>query len=78
MNFKVVLANKNNSNIIKNLYPLYLHDISEIYKTLPNEYGIFENESVKTLIEQYEIQNIWFDEEGILFPFIIREVACIY
>ncbi len=71
MNFKVVLANKNNSNIIKNIYPLYLHDIAEIYQTLPNEYGIFEEESIKTLMAQYDVQNIWFEKEGILFPFII-------
>lgn len=40
----------------KNIYPLYLHDIAEIYGTLPNEYGIFEHDHIKTLIEQYDVQ----------------------
>lgn len=71
MNVNVILVNKDSSNILKNMYPLYLHDIAEIYGTLPNEYGIFEDGPIKTLIEQYEVQNIWFEKEDILFPFII-------
>ncbi len=71
MEVKVVLASERNSNIIKNLYPLYLHDLSEIYGTVPNEYGIYEDKSIKTLAEQYDCQNIWFQEPNQLFPFII-------
>lgn len=71
MNVKVVLANKENSIIIKNTYPLYLHDLSEIHGNLPNEYGIYEDEPIKTLMEQYEVQNKWFEEPDRLFPFII-------
>lgn len=29
------------------MYPLYLHDIAGIHGTLPNEYGIFEEDPVK-------------------------------
>lgn len=47
---KVVLANKENANIIKNIYPLYLYDLSEVYGNVPNEYGIYEDEHIKTLI----------------------------
>lgn len=71
MEVKVVLANKENSNIIKNMYPLYLHDLSEHYGNVPNEYGIYEDEPIKTLSEQYEVQNIWFEKPDILFPYII-------
>ncbi len=71
MEVKVVLANDENSNIIKNLYPLYLHDLSEHYGNIPNEYGIYEDEPMKTLIEQYDVQNIWFEKPDILFPYII-------
>lgn len=53
MNVNVTLVNKDSSNILKNIYTLYLHDIAEIYGTLPNEYGIFEDGPIKTLIEQY-------------------------
>lgn len=68
---KVVLANEEHANIIKNIYPLYLHDISEIYGNVPNEYGIYEDEPIKTLIEQYDVQNTWFKNPNYLFPFII-------
>ncbi len=71
MRVETILANKENENIIKNLYPLYLYDLSEHYGNLPNEYGIYEDEPVKNLIDQYEIQNIWFEKPNILFPYII-------
>lgn len=68
---KVVLANEENANIIKNIYPLYLHDLSEVYGNVPNEYGIYEDEPIKTLAEQYDVQNVWFQKPNQLFPFII-------
>ena len=71
MKIEAILATKETEKIIKNLYPLYLHDLAEIYERLPNEYGIFEDEPIKTLAEQYELQNVWFEKPGILYPFII-------
>lgn len=71
MKIKIILANDENSNIIKNLYPLYLHDLSEIYEDIPNKYGIYEEGSIKTLEEQYNAQDIWFNNPEQLFPFII-------
>lgn len=71
MEVKVVLADEKNANIIKNIYPLYLHDLSEIYGVLPNEYGIFEEKPIKTLAEQCDVQNIWFQDPKELFPFLI-------
>lgn len=71
MEIKVILSDRENSNIIKNLYPLYLHDLSEHDGNLPNEYGIYEDEPISTLIEQYEVQNIWFEKPGALFPHIL-------
>ncbi len=71
MEVKVVLANEENANIIKNIYPLYLHDLSEIYGNVPNEYGIYEDEPIKTLAEQYNVQTDWFQNPNQLFPFII-------
>lgn len=68
---KVILADDTNKNIIKNIYPLYLHDLSEHYGNFPNEYGIYEEEPMKTLMEQYEVQNIWFERPNTLYPFII-------
>lgn len=68
---KVILAGEENANIIKNIYPLYLHDLSEVYGNLPNEYGIFEHKPIKTLGEQYDVQNHWFQKPNELFPFLI-------
>lgn len=68
---EIILATEENANIIKNIYPLYLYDLSEVYGYLPNEYGIFEEEPIKTLEEQYHVQNIWFEKKDILFPYII-------
>ena len=71
VNVETILADKDTANIIRNIYPLYLYDLSEIYGNIPNKYGIYENESVKTLEEQYHIQDVWFKKYGELFPFII-------
>lgn len=71
MNIEVNLATNKNGFIIKNMYPLYLHDIAGIHGTLPNQYGIFEEEHVTTLQEQYDIQQVWFEHQDELFPYLI-------
>jgi predicted acetyltransferase len=71
MKIEIKPADKTNGFIIKNMYPLYLHDLAEIHGTLPNEYGIFEEEPVKTLIEQYDIQQVWLENPNILYPYLI-------
>lgn len=71
MDIETTLANNETSNIITNIYPLYLHDLSENNGNLPNEYGIYEEEGIKALEEQYHQQDIWFHKLGVLFPYII-------
>ncbi|MDF2609840.1 MAG: hypothetical protein K0R92_1314 [Lachnospiraceae bacterium] len=71
MMIQIKLADNTNGFIIKNLYPLYLHDLAELHGVLPNEFGIFEDEPIKTLSEQYDIQQIWFDHPDMLFPYLI-------
>lgn len=72
MKIEINLATKAvDGNIIKNMYPLYLHDIAGIHGVLPNKYGIFEEEDIKTLIEQYDVQQIWFEHPEELFPYLI-------
>lgn len=53
------------------MYPLYLHDLAGIHGTLPNEFGIFEEEPIRTLIEQYDIQQVWFENSNLLYPYLI-------
>ncbi|WP_150268352.1 GNAT family N-acetyltransferase [Paenibacillus tepidiphilus] len=77
MNVHLELTDPSKSYIIKNLYPLYLHDLSGHYELEDgpqlNAHGIFEDdEEVRTLAEQYHVQNIWWDKPGCLYPFLIR------
>jgi len=71
MIIETILSDNEHSNIIKNLYPLYLYDLSEIYGNVPNEYGIYEDKPMKTLQEQYDVQDIWFQKPEQLFSYII-------
>lgn len=72
MKIDVQLTDINKSYIIKNLYPLYLYDLSGHYDKLPNIHGIYEdNDDFRTLSDQYEAQNIWWEKPAILFPYLI-------
>ncbi len=71
MKVEIKLADNTNGYIIKNMYPLYLHDIAGIHGTLPNEHGIFEEEPIKTLSDQYDIQQVWFEKPNELYPYLI-------
>ncbi|WNS45621.1 GNAT family N-acetyltransferase [Paenibacillus sp. MMS20-IR301] len=77
MKTELGLTNADEAYIIKNMYPLYLHDLSGHYGLtaghIPNRHGIFEDDpECRTLAEQYEAQNIWWDKPGVLYPFLIR------
>ena len=71
MRTEIILATEENGFIIKNMYPLYLHDLAGIHGTLPNKYGIFEEGNIRTLQEQYDVQQAWFEYPEELFPYII-------
>lgn len=71
MKIEIILADNTNGFIIKNMYPLYLHDLAGIHGTLPNEYGIFEEGPIRTLVEQYDIQQSWFENADLLYPYLI-------
>ncbi|MBD2848623.1 GNAT family N-acetyltransferase [Paenibacillus sp. IB182496] len=73
MKIKVQLTNKHDAYIIKNLYPLFLYDLSEHYVSFPNIHGIYEDsDEYTTLQEQYEVQHIWWEKPECLYPFLIR------
>jgi len=71
MDIKVVLSNKDTAYIIRNLFPLFLHDLSEFDGTLPNEHGILEPAPVQTLVEQGEIFKNRWETPNVFFPFLI-------
>ncbi len=70
-NISIQLCDYDNKFIINNIYPLYLYDLEEIRNVYPNRYGVFEDDSIKTLEEQISIFDIWWNREGILFPYLI-------
>lgn len=77
MNVQVKLADTNEAYIIKNLYPLYFHDLSGHYGLTDgpglNRHGIFEDsQEIRTLADQYEVQNVWWEKPGCLYPFLIK------
>jgi len=73
----IKLAEQSEAYIIKNMYPLYLHDLSGHYGLtpghIPNVHGIFEDSNdYRTLSDQYDVQNIWWEKLNCLYPFLIR------
>jgi aminoglycoside 6'-N-acetyltransferase I len=72
MKIDLTLTDITNSYIIKNFYPLYLHDLARFNGTVPNHHGIFEeNDTIVTLAEQYNCQNAWWENPDSLFPYLI-------
>lgn len=72
MNICIKPATGKTSYIIKNMYPLYLHDLSAAHGDMPNKHGLFEEEDeIETLIDQYNVQDIWFNNPGVLYPYIV-------
>ncbi|WP_078553753.1 hypothetical protein [Bacillus alkalicellulosilyticus] len=68
----VHLCERKNKFIINNLYPLYLHDLAGIRNELPNKYGVFEeDEEYQTLEQQISVFDVWWEKEGVLFPYLV-------
>ncbi|WP_054955556.1 GNAT family N-acetyltransferase [Paenibacillus dakarensis] len=72
MSVSIELTDQSTKFIINNLYPLYLHDLSEIWGWKPNKYGVYEDGDTLTLHEQNKVFDIWWEKESILFPYLIR------
>ncbi|MCJ8014545.1 GNAT family N-acetyltransferase [Paenibacillus sp. KQZ6P-2] len=73
MNITVKLCSEADKQIIYNMYPLYLYDLAEIRRVLPNTYGVFEDtDDFRTLQEQQSLFDIWWQKENILYPYLIR------
>jgi hypothetical protein len=72
MNISVELCDIENKVIISNIYPFYLHDLSEIWDRKPNKYGVFEeDDKYMTLHHQIRKQDIWWEKPSVLFPYLI-------
>ncbi|MUG43575.1 GNAT family N-acetyltransferase [Paenibacillus woosongensis] len=73
MQVTIHLTDPKSKFIINNLYPFYLHDLSEIWGWQPNKYGVFEDDdAIMTLNEQNRVFDIWWSKPTILFPYLIE------
>jgi aminoglycoside 6'-N-acetyltransferase I len=59
------------AHILQNLYPCYLHDLSEFQDTLPNQHGLFESDEVVSYDKETFLK-IWWQHPDQLFPYIIK------
>jgi predicted acetyltransferase len=57
--------------ILQNLYPYYLHDLSEFQDALPNQHGLYESEEI-LFYEKDTFLMVWWQHPEQLFPFLIR------
>lgn len=71
LNVAVRLCDKEEMFIINNIYPLYLHDLSEVWNRKTNRYGVFEEDDTRTLNEQNRVFDIWWEHPNVLFPYLI-------
>ncbi len=72
MNVELKLSSAGDSQIIKNLWPLYAHEVSEFERVPPNSHGVLsDDQRVTTLALQGEGQNPWWREPSALFPYLV-------
>jgi aminoglycoside 6'-N-acetyltransferase I len=74
MNIEIKLSDREDAYIIKNLWPLYQHEVSEFETSLvTNRHGLFAvDDSVTTLARHADEQNAWWRAPDSLFPYLIR------
>ena len=77
MNVEIRLSKGQDAHIIKNLWPLYQHDVSAFDASTPNRHGLFGvDDSVMTLAQHSELLDVWWREPRSLFPYLILVDGC--
>ena len=72
-NVELLLTTKADAQPIRNLYPLYLHDIASYEHRPPNRHGVLaDDDDARTWDEVLEGQAAWWEKPGVLFPYLIR------
>ena len=73
MDVELKLSDHRDAYIIKNFWPLYVHDVSAFGEWELNPHGLLGvDASTKNLAEQCEGLSPWWSEPGVLFPYLIR------
>jgi len=74
-NTELILSAADDAHVIRNLWPLYQHDVSAFDQAMarPNRHGLFGvDDAITTLAELGENMGAWWREPGALFPYLIR------
>jgi len=72
MNVELKLTSEDDGYVVKNLWPLYVHEVSEFASFAPNAHGVLlDDESVETLAAQGETLAPWWRTPRWLFPYLI-------
>ncbi len=67
------LTDTDDRDIIRNLWPLYQHEVSAFHGEPPNAYGLFgADDNVRTLAQHLDSLDPWWREPQDLFPYLIR------
>ena len=73
MSLRLELSTAADAQVVKNFWPLYQHDVSPYANLSPNRAGIFtDDERWSTLTEFGETLAPWWNEPGVLFPYLLR------
>lgn len=71
-NVELRLSAGDDAQVIRNLWPLYQHDLSAFDGALPNRHGIFsDDDNLTTLAEHVSSLNPWWRDATSLFPYLI-------
>ncbi len=72
MKIELKLSSTEDAHIIKNLWPLYQHDVSAFDGCKPNRHGLFGvDDSVRTLAKHAASLDPWWLDPQALFPYLI-------
>ncbi len=72
MNVELRLSDRTTAHVIRNMWPLYVHDISEFDGSAPNLHGLLVgDEDMSTLEQQGESLDPWWGDPERLFPYLI-------
>lgn len=73
MNVEIKLSTEDDAPIIRNLWPLYQHDVSAFDGAVPNQHGIFSSGNETATWAQHSASlDSWWRDSNALFPYLIR------
>jgi hypothetical protein len=71
VNVELRRGGEDEARIVKNLWPLYQHDVSAFDGAAPNRHGVFGSDATTTLAEHAASLDPWWEDPDALFPYLI-------